>query len=806
VYRARDARLNRDVAVKVLPEAFAKDSERLGRFEQEARAAGALNHPNILTIFDVGSDGGAPYLVSELLEGQTLRDALSRGAIEPERAIAIAIQIAEGLGAAHDHGIVHRDLKPENLFLLKGDRVKILDFGIAKLIAREDVDKAAGATVTAASRTETGAVLGTVGYMSPEQVRGEALDGRSDVFSLGCILYEMLAGRRAFTGGSGAETMGAILHAEPEIPGDESAARSAIRSTLLRCLAKDRADRFRSAQDLAFMLRERFEPSAAAVGSATAPPVAATPPVYRAITFQRGMITSARFGPDGESVVYEAEWGGRPLQTYLKRPESVEAIPLPLTAATPLSISPKGDMAVKLHAQVLLTGTSSGTLAVTPLFGGAPRLILEDVQDADWSPDGSAMAIVRDSGGNSQLEYPIGTPLHVSSGNITYPRVSRDGIHVAFVDNPLRSDDRGTVCVVDRSGVRRALTREWPSVTGAAWSPSGNEVWFSASEAGNIRNLFAVSLAGDLRPLATAPGGMHLMDVAPGGRLLLSRRTEMAGILGAMPGETVERELGWLDGSLGADISADGTLLLLEEQNAELGPNYTVCVRSMDGSPVVRLGEGLGVALSPDNRWAITRLPHAGSEMQLLPIGAGQRITIPFEGVQYGAAAWMPDGRSIVYRGRESGRGPRLYIREIEGGSARAISPEGTHALVGSRSLAVSPDGRLVAALGPGGDGVLYSIEGDSSRPIPGWQRGETPIRWSADGRSLYVGSISTKRIGVSLVDVTTGERRPWRDLSPADLAGVRRIYYPLISADGATYAFTYMRFLADLYLAEGIR
>src|ERR1700694_2846463 len=254
VYRAKDPRLRREVAIKVLPASFSPDPERLRRFEQEAKAAGLLNHPNITAVYDIGTENQAPYVVTELLSGETLRGALAGGRLSARKGVDYALQIAHGLGAAHEKGIVHRDLKPENLFVTKDGRIKILDFGLAKLTHTEE---GSGVTnlPTATAGTEPGVVLGTLGYMSPEQVRGRQADARSDIFSFGAILYEMLSGKRAFHGGSAADTMSAILKEDPP---DLSVTNQNIPPSLERivrhCLEKNPEERFQAARDLAFDL------------------------------------------------------------------------------------------------------------------------------------------------------------------------------------------------------------------------------------------------------------------------------------------------------------------------------------------------------------------------------------------------------------------------------------------------------------------------------------------------------------------------------------------------------------------------
>src|SRR5262245_9787729 len=346
VYRARDPRFQRDVAIKILPPGLASDADRLRRFEQEARAAGALNHPNVLAVYDLGTaESGAPYIVAELLEGETLRGRLAAGALPQRRAVEYARQIAQGLAAAHDKGIIHRDLKPENLFITEDGRVKILDFGLAKLVQPDPAPAQQTAAPTASLGTEPGVVMGTVGYMSPEQVKGQAADHRSDIFSFGTILYEMLSGRRAFKGDSNVETMSAILKEDPpDLVETNRNVAPALDRLVRHCLEKSPAQRFQSARDLAYDLEALSgvsgTPSAAvaaittksrrplwlglaALGIATAIAAAyyagahrrgarVADLVLRRLTFRRGIVLGGRFAPDGKTVVYSASWEGQP--------------------------------------------------------------------------------------------------------------------------------------------------------------------------------------------------------------------------------------------------------------------------------------------------------------------------------------------------------------------------------------------------------------------------------------------------------------------------------------------------------------
>ena len=416
VYRAQDSRLGRQVALKVLPASFASDQERLRRFEQEARATGTLNHPNILGIYDIGTYEGAPYVVSELLDGDTLRARIGNTPLPQRKAIDYATQIARGLAAAHDKGIVHRDLKPDNVFVTRDGRIKILDFGLAKMTQPGVTVDAETALAHASPQTGAGTVLGTVGYMSPEQVRGQTVDHRSDIFSFGVVLYEMLTGQRAFQGNSAVETMNAILKEDPAPAGNGGQAMPpALDRIVLHCLEKNPEERFQSARDIAFDIealsgassqtsvealspRRRwlrpaaFATFAAAVGAAlffagrlTA---GSTSPTFEPLTFRRGSVSAARFAVDGRTIVYAANWEGGPLEIYSTQPGSPESRPLGLKADLQ-AVSRKGEMAVLLDRP-----GKDAMLARVPIGGGAPREVLENVRSADWGPDGESLAVV----------------------------------------------------------------------------------------------------------------------------------------------------------------------------------------------------------------------------------------------------------------------------------------------------------------------------------------------------------------------------------------------------------------------------
>jgi eukaryotic-like serine/threonine-protein kinase len=842
VYRARDTRLGRDVALKAISGALSHDPARLSRFESEARSASALNHPNIVTIHEIGRVSATPFIVMELVEGRTLRDILHVGALPVRKALQVAAQVADALARAHEAGIVHRDLKPENVMVNRDGFAKILDFGLARIEVR-DAGDAEGREDLTLTEEAGEAVVGTAGYMSPEQASGQRVDCRSDQFAFGALVYEMLSGRRAFHRGTRAETLAAIIRDEPD-PLSSLCPRTPVPLLWIveRCLSKLPEERYASTRDLARDLasvRDHYsqidsgadeaplllkaEPRHARRGMTAGVVVALaalvasayllgtsargpTSPSFQRLTFRDGTIWSARFAPDGRTIVYGAAWCGAPIRTYTTRPETPESAELPLPPSDLLAISRAGELALLLAPRRDVPFATTGTLARASLAGGAPREMLEDVEAADFAPDGASLAVIRTSGGRRRLEYPPGRVLcETGPGAFAHVRVSPGGDFVAFVEHPLREEDGGSVTVVDRAGRRRTLSDGWSSLRGLAWEPDGSEVWFTAAPAGGSRALFAVTLGGHRRLVTRVPGSLTLHDISREGRVLLAEEHSREGMLGKLRGESKPRDISWHDRSRPADLSDDGGTVLFDEAGEGGGAASSVYVRKAGEASAIRLGSGHALALSPDGKWALSADPSTSSTLVCLPTGPGEprRVeTAAFARVDRGA--WLPGAERLVLAAAEAGRGTRLYVQPAAGGAPRAITPEG----VGS-DWTVSPDGAWIAAVGPDHRIRLYPIGGGPPREIPASEPASAPVRFSPDGRSLYVlkrGGQETEENAIVRVDLESGGRSRGLEIATAEATpsfGPRRVF---LSADGESFVSSYERRIDELFLVDGLR
>jgi Tol biopolymer transport system component len=526
-------------------------------------------------------------------------------------------------------------------------------------------------------------------------------------------------------------------------------------------------------------------------------------PVYHLLTYRRGTIRMARFAPDGQTVVYSAAWEGGPVEIFSTRVGTPESRSVGVPGAEILALSPGAEMAVLLHSRQAKSQVYTGTLARMPLGGGAPREILENIQWADWSPDGTQFAIVRDVNGRNRLEYPLGKVLYETGGWISHPRISRKGDMIAFVDHPIQGDSIGTVAVVDLNGKTKLLSQSYGGgAVGLAWSPKGDEVWVTATLIGIDRSVFAVTLSGKERLVARVPADLTLQDVMPDGRALLARDSWRRGLIVHREDDPVEHDFTWLDWSFPVTLSADGKTLLFREEGEAGGASYAVYVRKTDGSPAVRLGDGQSLALSPDGKWALACRGDKETDLFLLPTGPGEPRSLQGHDIIHSAATFFPDGKRILMAGTEPNHGLRLYVQDLDTDKVEAVTPEGTNGF----SFALSPDGHSIAAVGPDDKAYLFPVPAGDPVPIRGLQPGEVPVAWTADGRSLYIyrgGELPAK---VYRLEIATGNRVLWKELTPPDPAGVEFVGPVLPTPDGKSYVYGYRRLLSDLYLVEGLQ
>jgi eukaryotic-like serine/threonine-protein kinase len=835
VYKAHESSLDRSVALKVLTVSAVANPERERRFIQEAKAASSLNHPNIVTIYAINStvvdDSSVRYIAMEFIAGQTLDHLIGGKGLRLRDALKYGSQIADALSAAHAAGIVHRDLKPSNVMVTPQGLVKVLDFGLAKLNetsetnAFDDTLHGEGSPLT-----EEGTLLGTVAYMSPEQAEGKDLDSRSDIFSFGSLLYEMITGRRAFTGASKISTLSAILTKEPE-PASESIPDlpEELERILARCLKKDPARRWQTMSDVKVALEELRQEldstsTSISIRSATRRIVSlkasrwlpfvlaaglllglipgayfATKffpqelPAFQRLTFRRGDVTAARFAP-GNMIAYSARWEGAPSMQFSTIPGNRESRSLGETAGKLLSVSSSGEMAV------ILANEGPATLASIPIGGGAPRQILENVTDADWSPDGESLAVVRAVGGHNRLEYPVGTVLYQTDVRPPqFIRVSPDGKLVAYFE----MDDIGdfSLFLIGSGHPKQQISGGWRSIGGLAWSPKGDEIWFSGGQAGTDPSLYAVSLSGRQRLLSQLAGFIVLQDVSRDGRVLLNDVNSRIGIQFTTSDGSPSRDLAWLNASFLDSLSDDASQILFVELANGEGRNAAIYLRRTDGSPAIRLGYGNRPALSHDGKWVISiRQEPAGSRLSILPTGPGDSRVLDFGNMHYDSVEWFPDGQRILFTGSQAGRPARSWTYNLSntGGQPTPITPEGT------RATSVSPDQRYFIKI-EGKHIFLSTLDGTAATPLTDLEGGESVARWSADGRYIFLRKMQDSAIQITRFEVSTRRGEPWRTLKVPE-QGATFFGPPAISADGKSTAASFQQDLANLYLVQGLK
>lgn len=525
---------------------------------------------------------------------------------------------------------------------------------------------------------------------------------------------------------------------------------------------------------------------------------------FKPVTFRRGHVSGAAFAPDGRSVLYTAAWDNGPRQLFLTSPLSPESRALGLDGYGLVSVSKSGELAL-LEADGTLP-IAGGSLARVPMNGGAPKTFERNVMSADWAPDGQ-LAVARMIDGTTRLEFPPGSVLHQTAGWISGVRVSPTGDFVAFLEHPLRHDNRGTLKIVSTPAVRseappiaRAVTLEWMSIGGVAWHPTQDEVWFTASRDGAPKSLWAVNVSGAVRPITQIAGTLTLRDIAPDGSALATRDTEQLEMAAIDAPTDRQRDLSWLDWSRVADLSADGQVVLFDETGTGGGPDSRVYVRRLQDDSTVRLGEGLGLALTADGTVALTVNVKDRTRVRRVPLDGRPSEDLPPTGLAYQWARFFPDGRRLLVQATE-GDGPvRLYVHDTEQRRSVVLTPPGV-----VRNTAISPDGTRVAVLGADGALRLYPADGQGSATSVTTQERLAPVLWAAGDRLLvqHIGAYTQIPTQLSWLDLTTGRTEPWRTLQPRDPAGVNAITKVMVSANQRTVIFNYRRVLSELFVSE---
>jgi len=827
VYLAHDVRHDRPVALKVLR---AELAAVIGaeRFLAEIKTTANLQHPHILPLFDSGSADSFLFYVMPYVEGESLRERLSREKQLPvDEALRIATEVAGALDYAHRHGVVHRDIKPENILLHEGQAL-VADFGIALAVSRSE----GGARLT-----ETGMSLGTPHYMSPEQAMGEReITPKADVYALGCVLYEMLLGEPPFTGPTAQAVVAKVM---TEKPGPIVARRERVpvnvEDAVFTALEKLPADRYASAAQFAEALagsgtsplytmrvaRGATLPwlndwrSWASIGVAAAAIVVAGVLVSRGgggrdalarvsftqQTFVPQAIFNARFAPDGQTIVYSAALEGNTPHLYAIRHDYPEPSPLGPADTHLLAISSSGDLAVLVGARFVRHRLFTGTLAQMPLGGGAPREILNDVREADWVPDGSALAIIHEVNGKDRLECPIGKVLYESPGYLSDPRVSPRGDEIALFEHPYRWDDRGSVIVVDRAGRRTVLSQGYDGLEGLAWSRDARSVLFSGGVRGLVNQVREVDLSGRARLVLPSAGTLTMQDAAPSGRWLVTSDDQQDRLLVRAPGTREDRDLSWLDSSQQPWLSADGRLMAFTDAGMDAGVNYATMLRKTDGSPVVRLGEGYPAHLSSDGQWVLAIIQSAPQQLMLYPTGPGQVRRLDHGEFQsFSAAQFFPDGQRLLVCGNEPGHATRCFVRPLGEGPLRPVTPEGTDYGF------VSPNGRAVLAHRISGGFRIYLVDGGEPLTIASLTADDEVVGWSQDGGSIWVCNPNQIPMRVERVDVATGRRSLLEVIAPANRSGLLSIVGITAARDPHVYAYQTREYVSHLFTVEGMR
>jgi Tol biopolymer transport system component len=833
-YKAEDTRSGLAVSLRFFSPELLGDSQGGAQLQRLARALGGVRQRHIAELYEAGEWDGRTFWATELPEGESLAQRIASHPLAFREVLDVGVQIADVLDAAHAAGLVHGGLCPENIFISRTGEAKVTDLGLAAIPVPGLVPSSCQA---------------------PEQLRGEQADARADLFALGAVLYEMASGKAPFSATSADAVREAVLTRDVP-PASESNPDLPVRfdEIVSKALEKDRELRYQFAAELRGDLRrlrrdwdsDRVAATRAAVvvtppaqmkevfsgfpgldnktparskrawalgilvglvvGAAAGiaalhrlqRPVPHSPIVFHRVTFDRGRVSSARFGPHGQTIFYTGLWNGAPPRVFSISPGSPESVPLGLHDAEILSISFANELAILAGIHFTLDGRAQGDLREVALAGGSQQSVVENVEAADWAPAGTELAIVRRVKGMDRLEYPIGKVLVQTAGWISDPRFSPLGTSIAYLDHPALDSAAGSVDLVDLSGKRKVVSAGWTTVRGLAWSAKGRQVWFTAARSGTPR-VYAASLSGHTRQVAASAGSLRLEDIARDGRVLIAREDARWQIAEIARGQTSQRDLSWLNGSELCDVSADGKTILFNEVGPAGGKRESIYVRPTDGAAATRVGVGRALALSPDGKTVLAETLRAPRHLVLLPVGAGSPVNLPAAAVRYKWAAWLPQGKRFVFLGRERGQGLQLFVQNVAGGPPQAISPAGL-----GHSAALSPNGRLVAAIGPDGKGYLYPVEGGSVALLPGLTRADTLLGWNRYGSAVFV-SEGTLPVKVFLLGLAGAGKTPLYQLAPADPAGVRRLGTIRLTPDGNLCFFSYRRTLSSLYVAEGL-
>ena len=816
VYLAEDLKHHRKVAIKVLrPELAAVIGA--DRFLREIQTIANLQHPHILGLIDSGEVNGTAYYVMPFVEGESLRDRLHREKQLPiADAVRIASEVAGALDYAHRRGVIHRDVKPENVMLHDGSAL-VADFGIALAVS-----SAGGGS----RMTETGMSLGTPHYMSPEQAMGQReITARSDVYALGAMTYEMLIGDPPFTGSTAQAIVAKVMTAEPaSLTEQRKSVPPAVQDAVLTALEKLPADRFASAAEFAAALaartparvRERRRSwladrrswvalAAAAASLATTAYLLLRHPAAGNLgqmsvtqnSFRQEAIINARWAPDGKTIVYSGSVHGSTPRLYVIRPDYLEPEALGPDSINLLAVSSTGELALLTHARHNNHRIFDGTLARMPLGGGAPREVMENVREADWSPDGTQLAIVRPAGNVVQLEYPAGKVLYRSQpgGSLSDPRVSPSGDRVAFFNHNFAGDDRGWAMVVDRAGKAVRVTQEFSGAEGLAWLPGGRALLLGGSETGVSLQVYRADLGGHAELVFPSPGALTVQDSRPDGRWLVTRDDQAHGLIGRSPALAADRDLSWLDSSILPVVSADGRSVAFTDISS--GAQYAVMLRKTDGSPAVRLGDGAAIAISRDARWVIGQVFTTPPQFWLYPAGAGDARRLNWTELQsVTSVAFAPGDTLLFVCGTPAGKGARCYRSPLDASALEPMTPEG----VGAGLL--GPDGSAVLVRRNAAYWIYRAADGT---PVPVSGVGaDSVIRWSPDGRALWVQGGTPSHPQVDQVDVATGRRTPLLTIdAPATVFTSARL---AVADDPHSYVYETRRWFSLLFTFSGMR